>query len=405
MRRADGLLAALILLFALAACAPREAPKPPPLAFRAAAFADLPGWPDAGLADAAAALKRSCPRLVGQADRTGIDNFPRYGLSGDWQPLCRALQMLGPNDAAGFRALVEAELQPVQVLGEGKAEGLFTGYYEPTLRGSRQRRDGYAVPLYRAPPDLVQVDLGLFRPEWRGMRTAGRVVQGQLRPYEDRAAIEAGALANRNLELAWAADAVDAFFLQIQGSGRVALSEGGVMRVGFAAQNGHAYTALGRVLIDRGLMAREEVTMPSLRAFLERNPQLAPDLLRQNAAYVFFRELPAPKDATDGPLGAQGVPLYPGRSLAVDRTHFALGLPVWLDTAYAEAAPPHAERPLRRLMIAQDTGGAIRGGVRGDVFWGDGAEAEGIAGRMKHPGRWWLLLPKAVAARIVQPGA
>lgn len=388
----------------LGACAPKapapEPPKPPAIAFRPATFADLPGWQADRLEEAFAALKESCPRILAQRGKAGPDGFAVYGKPEEWQPFCTGIARLQANDGAGLRRLIEAELQPVAVLGEGKAEGLFTGYYEPSLKGSRQRRPGYDVPLYKLPPDLVQVDLGLFRPEWRGQRTAGRVEGGFLKPYDDRAGIEAGALAGRNLELAWAADPVAAFFLQIQGSGRIELAEGGVMRVGFAGQNGHVYTAIGRVLIDQGVMTREEVTMPSLRAWLSANPDKAPALLRENRAFIFFRELPAPTDATAGPPGAQGLPLRPGRSLAVDRSHVAMGLPLWLAASYPAAEAPYAEQPLNRLMVAQDTGGAIRGGVRGDVFWGHGQAAEAIAGRMKHQGRYWFLLPKPAAARL-----
>jgi membrane-bound lytic murein transglycosylase A len=226
------------------------------------------------------------------------------------------------------------------------------------------------------------------------------VRDGRLKPYEDRGAIEAGALANRNLELVWLDDASDAFFLQVQGSGLVQLPDGNLKRVGFAAQNGHPYVALGKVMIDRGLLPREDVTMQSIRAWLHANPAAAPELLRQNPSYVFFRELPAPKDDSDGPLGAQGLALLPGRSLAVDRSHFALGMPLWLAATHPAPQPPHAAQPLRRLMVMQDTGGAIRGAVRGDVFWGHGEAAEAIAGRMKHSGRYWLLVPRNVAAAL-----
>ncbi len=402
----------------LVACAPRppvpagtapgaqpiEPPKPPAIAFAPAGFADLPGWQADRLAQALPAITASCPRILAQAGKAGPDGFAVYGRPEEWRPFCDAAARLRPGDDAGLRRLIEAELRPVAVFGDGKAEGLFTGYYEPSLKGSRQRRPGYEVPLYRLPPDLVQVDLGQFRPEWRGQRTAGRVENGFLRPYDDRAGIEAGKLAGRGLELAWAADPVAAFFLQIQGSGRIELAEGGTMRVGFAGQNGHAYTAIGRVLIERGIMSRDDVSMPALQAWLAANPAEAPALLRENKAYIFFRELPAPANtgasADDGPPGAQGLALRPGRSLAVDRSHVAMGLPLWLAASHPAAAPPHADLPLNRLMVAQDTGGAIRGGVRGDVFWGHGAAAEAIAGRMKHPGRYWFLLPRAVAARL-----
>jgi len=400
-------LAALLLLAVLAACAPRPPagppvipPKPPAFALKAAAFSDLPGWQEDDLAAALPAFRLSCPRLTASSSAAGLEGFAAFGRAADWQAFCGGLAAIPPGDTGGFRRLIEAELQPVQVLGEGGADGLFTGYYEPSLRGSRRRQPGFEVPILGLPDDLVQVDLGQFRPDWRGQRIAGRVQAGQLRPYDDRAAIEAGALGQRARPLVWVNDPVAAFFLHIQGSGRVELQEGGLLRLGFAGQNGHPYTAIGRVLIDRGALTREEVSMPRLKQWLQANPAEAPALLRENRSYVFFRELPPPAGASevfrvDGPLGAQGLPLLAGRSLAVDRSHFAMGLPVWLD-ASRPRADGAGDLPLRRLMVAQDTGGAIRGAVRGDVFWGHGPEAEAVAGLMKQPGRFWLLLPRSV---------
>lgn len=388
---------ALFCLLMAAACAPK--PPPPAIAFQPARFADLPGYSADRVAEALPALMRSCARMTPRNDR-GLDSHDRYGTGNDWKPFCTVLGTLPPGDDAALRRLVESELQPVAVIGDGKPEGLFTGYYEPLVRGSRQKRGAYTTPLYRQPPDLVQVDLGEFRDNLKGQRIAGRVRDGRLRPYEDRGQIDAGALANRNLELVWLDDASDAFFLQVQGSGLVQLETGQKLRVGFAAQNGHPYVAIGRVMIERGTLTREDVSMQAIRGWLRANPDAAPELLRQNPSYVFFRELPAPKDDLDGPPGAQGVALVPGRSLAVDRSHFALGLPLWVAaTRPAENGTADAI-PFQRLMVAQDTGGAIRGAVRGDVFWGAGAEAENIAGRMKHSGRAWLLLPKAVAAKL-----
>ncbi|MEK9968631.1 MAG: MltA domain-containing protein [Ferrovibrio sp.] len=393
---------ALLFLAVVAACAPKPPPPAPPaIAFRVGSFAELPGYSADRVSEALPALVRSCARMTPRNERA-IDGQDRYGTGDDWKPFCTALANLPLVDERGLRRLIEAELQPVQVIGDGKAEGLFTGYYEPLVRGSRQKSARYAVPLYRQPPDLVQVDLGEFRDSLKGQRVAGRVRDGRLRPYDDRAQIEAGALSNKNLELVWLDDASDAFFLQVQGSGLVQLENGSRLRVGFAAQNGHPYVAIGRVMIDRGTLSREDVSMQSIRAWLRANPNAAPELLRQNPSYVFFRELPAPKDDLDGPPGAQGVALVPGRSLAVDRSHYALGLPVWLDATRPSNVMGSNETVLfQRLVVAQDTGGAIRGAVRGDVFWGAGPQAESIAGRMKHPGRFWLLLPKAVATRLV----
>ena len=366
-------LAAAVLLIALTALAlwmlrhPREE-KDRVLA--PALFADLPGWAEDDLSAALSAFLRSCRRMK--------------------SPACEAATRLPARiPAGGARAFFEASFQPFAVSAGNNPEGLFTGYYEPLLQGSRKRTDRFRVPLYIRPPDLVMVDLGDFREELKGQRIAGRVEEGALVPYPDRKAIAEGALSGRDLELVWVDDPVDAFFLQIQGSGRVRLDDGSEMRVGYAAQNGHPYFAIGKDLVERGAMSREEVSMQSIRRWLEQNPDLADDVMARNASYVFFEELKG-----EGPLGAQGVPLTPGRSLAVDLKHWSLGVPVWLDTRAPSPRETEPDRPLRRLMIAQDTGGAIRGVVRGDVFWGHGEQAAAIAGRMKHPGRMWVLLPR-----------
>lgn len=376
-------LAAVLLLIVLAALSlwmlRRPSPQPRPDAeerrvLTPATFADLPGWEEDDPSGALAAFLRSCRRLRGEHD---------------WTPACEAASRVPAAAADTARAFFETHFQPFAVSNGDDPEGLFTGYYEPLLQGSRKRSGRYRVPLYVRPPELVMVDLGDFREELKGHRIAGKVEEGELVPYPDRRAIEEGALAGRGLELVWVDDPVDAFFLQIQGSGRVRLDDGGEMRVGYAAQNGHPYFAIGRDLVERGALAKEEVSMQSIRRWLEQNPDLADDVMARNASYVFFEELKG-----EGPLGAQGVPLTPGRSLAVDLKHWQLGAPVWLDTRAPSPRAGEPDRPLRRLMVAQDTGGAIRGVVRGDVFWGHGEEAAEVAGRMKHPGRMWMLLPR-----------
>jgi membrane-bound lytic murein transglycosylase A len=383
---------ALALLLLAGACAP----VPPPadrLVLKPARFADLPGWAADDHEAALAAFRRSCSRLDRLPDDRALDGFAFAGTGADWRPVCAAAAAVAGRD--GARAFFEAHFLPVAAFNNDRAEGLFTGYFEPTLRGSRRPGGSYSIPLYRRPGDLVTVDLGLFRDSLKGQRIAGRVVEGSLRPYADRTAIERGALQGRGLELVWVDDAVDAFFLQVQGSGRVELDDGGVMRVGYAAQNGHPYTAIGRVLIERGALAREQVSMQTIRDWLAANPAEAGALMQANASYVFFRELDG-----EGPLGAQGVALTAGRSLAVDRAFLPLGLPIHVAASRPAAEPGGADVALNRLLVAQDTGGAIKGPVRGDVFWGPGREAAEIAGRMKHAGRYWLLLPRAVAARL-----
>jgi membrane-bound lytic murein transglycosylase A len=377
------------------------APPPPPrLDLQPATFADLPGWAADDPSPALAAFRRSCAAWRRQPDDRPLDaDAPWAGTLGDWRGVCAAAAEV-PAGPAAARAFFADLFVPVAATNRGAAAGLFTGYYEPTLRGSRRRHGAYTVPLYTRPPELVEADLGEFRDELRGERIAGRVVADRLVPFADRAAIDTGALGGRGLELVWVDDPVEAFFLHVQGSGRVELDDGSTLRVGYAAQNGHPYVAIGRVLVDRGDMELDEVSMQSLRAWLAAHPEEAAEVMAANPSYVFFRRL-----AEEGPLGAQGVVLTPGRSLAVDRSFHPLGVPVWLAATAPSPRAGEPDLPLRRLLVAQDTGGAIRGPVRGDVFWGPGDDAAEIAGRMKHEGRMWLLLPKELAAGVTTASA
>jgi membrane-bound lytic murein transglycosylase A len=364
-RGASLVLAGLLLL--LASCAPKP-PPPDRLVVEKARFADLAGWESDAQAAALAAFVRSCPLLEKEPG---------------WIEACAGARAVPAGDDASARRFLETALTPVLVTNHGEKEGLFTGYYEPELAGCRHKGPGCATPIYRRPPELVMVELGRFRPSLKGERIAGKVERGTLVPYASRAEIEQGALAGRALELAYAADPIELFFLQIQGSGRLKLADGSVLRLGYDGQNGHPYVPIGRVLLDRGALERP-VTMQSIKAWLRAAPGEAPAVLEANPSYVFFRELEG-----EGPVGSMGVALTPGRSLAVDRGFLPLGAPVWLDTG-----------DIRRLVVAQDTGGAIRGPVRGDLFWGAGPEAEARAGAMQARGRIWLLVPPGVAARL-----
>ena len=377
------------------------APVPDRLALSRSSFADLPGWRDDDLAAALPAFLRSCRRIESRRDRAGIGGIGGAGFFGtvaDWRPACAAAARV-PAERGAARAFFEEEFRPFAATNHGRAKGLFTGYYEPTLYGSRRRGGRFTVPLLARPPELVTVDLGRFRPEWKGRRIAGRVVSGALEPFPDRAAIAAGALSGRHLEIVWVDDPIDAFFLEIQGSGRVELAEGGALRLGFAAQNGRPYTPIGRELAARGALRKDEVSLQTIRRWLADHPQAAPEVMAKNASYVFFE-----REEGDGPVGTEGVVLSPGRSMAVDTAFLPLGAPLWLAGTVPSPAAAAPDRALRRLLVAQDTGGAIRGPVRGDVFWGHGEEAAAVAGRMKNPGRLWILLPKGLAARLLPEG-
>jgi membrane-bound lytic murein transglycosylase A len=351
---------------------------------------DLPGWDDDTLAAVLPALVRSCAVWRHRSAETVVGEGGLAGKVADWLPLCDRAATLAAGDDEGARSLFRELLRPVAVTNRADAAGLFTGYYEPTLRGSRTEGGAFTVPLYVRPPELVSVDLGRFRADLKGKRIAGRVEDGALVPYFDRGGIQEGALAGRGLELVWVDSPVDAFFLEIQGSGRIELVDSGEMRVGFAGQNGFAYSAIGRELVARGAITKDQLSMQAIREWLEANPDEAAAVMRTNASYVFFRELTG-----EGPIGSLGVPLTAERSLAVDPLFVPLGVPVWVDTTLPAGAPGGA-RPLRRILVAQDTGGAINGPVRGDVFWGGGDDAAATAGSMRQEGRLWLLLPKSV---------
>lgn len=332
--------------------------------------------PDLGDATAAlAAFRRSCGVLAKRTDLSGLTE------AGDWTGACAAA--VTATDAKAFFGT----LVPVQV---GSGTGLNTGYFEPELAGSRTALAG-GTPLYRRPPDLIEVDLGAFGASLAGKKIRGRVAGASFVPYFDRAAIDGGALDGRGLELAWAADPYEAFFLEIQGSGRLRLPDGTVMRVGYDGQNGRDYTGIGKLLRDRALLGPGQATMDGIIGWLRAQPDKGVALMHENRSKIFFRELP-PGDPALGPPGALGIALTPQVSVAADPRFVPLGAPLWLSSK--------GEAAFTRVMVAQDTGGAIKGANRLDVFWGAGADARRIAGGMSATGAAVLLLPPASAARL-----
>lgn len=390
------------MLLVTAACKPLTgfvSEKPADeLVLKPVTFAALEGWPQADARPAFTAFVGSCKRIVARGDSDALGGAALYGTVAQWRPACAAATQTTVRSAGEARAFFEAWFTPTQASNLSEPVGLFTGYYEPELLGSRTRTGKFTTALYARPVDLVSVDLGAFRPALKGERIAGRIDGAKLIPYETRAEIEGGALKNRAAPIAYVDDAAAAFFLHVQGSGRVRFADGSVVRVAYDGQNGHPYTAVGRVLVDRGELAREGLSMQAIRAWLKANPQKAPALLNENASFVFFKEQPL-ADPSLGAEGAQGVPLTPEASLAVDLRFHALGAPMWVDGSAPADDEKAADVAFRRLLIAQDTGGAIRGPVRGDIYWGSNARAESIAGRMAHRGKLFVLLPKAVAAR------
>lgn len=357
-----------------------------PLALKQSSFASLPNWKSENFQDLAQAYNRSCDRILKKGSQSLFGVSEKFGKAQEWQIACRKFQKINQQSTKNIRQFFEQNFTPYSTMAGNNPEGLFTGYYEASLKGSKTRKAPYIYPLRARPDDLVMVNLGEFRDELKGQRIAGRVKGGNLKPYETHKEILAGKLPKgQDKALVWVDSPVDAFFIQIQGSGVVALDDGTTMRVGYAGQNGHPYYAVGRELVKQGALRKDEVSLQTIRQWMKTHPNQAQEVMTTNKSYVFFRELDG-----KGPKGGEGVTLTPMRSLAVDHSIIPYGLPVWLS---AENPNPQAGQ-INRLMIAQDTGGAIRGPVRGDFFWGYGAKAEQMAGAMKSKGRYWFLLPK-----------
>lgn len=336
-------------------------------------FGDLPGWSSDQHAEALGALLRSCIKLSAKPPAQELGPDPAFGRVSHWQQICAAANQVAFDDGSA-RTFFQTWFVPYRALSGGNDRGLITGYYEPVLRGSWRRTERHTVPIYKAPPET---------------KVASTAAGGRGATLPSRTQIEAGALAGRGLELMWVDDPVDAFFLHIQGSGQVEMTDGSRVRVGYAGKNGHAYFPIGAELIRRGEVAQEQMSMQAIRSWLAANPDRAPALMAMNQSYVFFRQI-----SGDGPIGAQGVPLTAARSIAVDPSYVPYSVPIWLDTT-----DPRAEgAPLRRLVVAQDTGGAIKGAIRGDLFCGSGDQAGQLAGLMKQSGRWFILLPRAAAS-------
>jgi membrane-bound lytic murein transglycosylase A len=366
-------------LLSLSACEPL--PPSLKLSLREFSYNELPGWGQDSMAEVYPTLTKACSEI-------SVLNIPMIGdrKVGSWQPFYKALTHLKNPTSIEIQELFQNYLVPYQVRFGAQFEGLFTGYYEPQLRGSRIKTDLYNVAIYARPVDLIMIeDLGIFRNELKGIRIAGYNEKGHLKPYFTRAEIENGALEGRELELVWVDDVVDAYFMAIQGSGCILFEDGSKIHLGYAGTNGHPYTSIGKILVEQGEFTVEAISMQSIRAWLAAQPEKARSLLEQNQSFVFFRERPE-----GGPVGAHGVPLIAKRSLAVDRVYIPLGLPLWLDIEH----PDLTQQKLQQLVIAQDTGGAIKGPIRGDFFWGTGPQAGELAGVMKSKGSYFVFLPR-----------
>jgi membrane-bound lytic murein transglycosylase A len=387
------LASAAAVAFFLSACtsiAPQKPPLPlppvvqppavqppvlvPAATLRPSTFDALPGWEHDDLREAWQPFLSSCSVLVKKPE---------------WKEPCTVALDVNAQDGNAIRMFFEAFFVPNQVVNaDGSEQGLVTGYYEPLLHGARRRGGAYQTALYKTPDDLLTIDLASVYPELKGMRLRGRLVGNRVLPYPSRAELLQGnALAGK--ELLWVDDSIEAFFLQVQGSGRVVLDDSGeTVRVAYADQNGYPYKSIGRYLVDKGEMTLEQASAQSIKAWAVAHPTREQELLNANPSFVFFKEEKV-LDPSQGPKGSLGVPLTPQRSIAVDAKYIPLGAPVYLATTQ-----PNSDAELQRLMLAQDTGGAIRNAVRADFFWGFGADAQDKAGKMKQRGALWVLLPK-----------
>ncbi|OOZ36531.1 murein transglycosylase A [Solemya velesiana gill symbiont] len=340
---------------------------------------DLPGWQADNLSSAWPAMLSQCTKLSKKMS--------------NWELICNEAQQLADPSDTAVRTFLQTHFQPHEIIGiGGSPEGLITGYYEPKLYGSLQADNRYTFPLYGRPDSLLIVDLDEQFPELKGKRVRGRLIGNRVVPYFDRAAIDGNNLPLKGNEIIWIDDPHDAFFLQVQGSGRVELPDGSTVQVGYAGQNGHQYASIGKRLIEWGELTKEEVSLFTIRQWLREHPARAQELLNENPSYVFFI---LKEDNGEGPRGSLNVPLTAERSAAVDRSRIPLGTPIWLSTTLPPKNGTDGKQvPYQRLLFAQDTGGAINGPVRADVFFGNGERAERLAGTMKQPGRLYALMLK-----------
>jgi membrane-bound lytic murein transglycosylase A len=358
------------------------------------AWTDIAGWNEDDHLSAFTAFRTSCRPIAAQKNLPVDPALNTKALGTSLRDPCLAAKRADVSDGAKARAFFEENFLPLRISRLGEAEGFVTGYYEPVIDGSRTPTDVYTVPVYRRPSNLF---VRGFRQDAASLPNKGQVFRKigrrKLVPYYDRAEIEDGAIAGRGLEICWLKSQTDLLFTQIQGSARVRLEDGSTVRINYDAHNGFPYTAVGRILIDRNIIPRDQMSMQRIRQWMDENPDGAKELRRQNRSYVFFREVQL--SDKDEAVGAQGVPLTPGRSIAVDKSLHVYGTPFFIE-GELPIDSEQSKTPFRRLMVAQDTGSAIVGPARADLYFGAGAEAGRVAGRLKNPMRFVILVPKSL---------
>ena len=368
---------------------PKKPPEPPKVTWKASTFSALPGWQSANLETSLKTFKVSCDVFLRQPENKKVGSAFFSLKASDWYPACRAARKLQNPSNAQIKAFFEAWFNPGTFYKEDQIEGLFTGYYVPVVKGSLQRTDLYAVPIYALPRNWVTFRLSTFDEDAPDRKVVGRVEGHHVYPYHTREEINQGAIEKFAPVLVWVEDQIDRLYLEIQGSGIIKLASGQEIFIGFAGQNGAAYTSIANVLIKQGILTTDTASMQNIRAYFKEHPGKMLEVINKNKSFVFFEKQQVPRAR-----GAQGVFLTPGYSLAVDRSFVPLGAPIWVDTTHLDG---DKEKSLERLFIAQDTGGAINGPVRGDVFWGNGDKAGEIAGRMRNKGKYWVMLPRKIA--------
>tara|TARA_E500000331_G_scaffold109965_1_gene106964 strand:+ start:205 stop:1389 length:1185 start_codon:yes stop_codon:yes gene_type:complete len=347
----------------------------------------LPGFETDKVGHALLAFKKSCKKIANKNLNTRFGSQPYSGLVKDWVNTCTSLPAPGAKSVK-YRQYLINNFKAYKIVDTGNSPGLFTGYFEPILKGSLIKTKNFSIPIYPRPFDLILVSLGDWRKSMKGKRIAGKLVGPRLKPYFTRKEIREGALVGTTKPIIWLSSDIDAFFLHIQGSGKIKLPDGSQVRIGYAGHNGHNYFPIGRYLKKIGAISSAEMSLQKIKSWLIQNPKQKNLVMDLNPSYIFFRHV-----ASGGPIGAQGLALTPGRSLAVDRKFFPLGMLLWLDADYSDEEGLR----LQRMMVAQDTGGAIKGPIRGDVFWGSGEKALELAGPMKAEGNLFILIPKTVS--------
>ncbi|MDP3704663.1 MAG: murein transglycosylase A [Legionellaceae bacterium] len=362
------------------------------LALKPGTYQQLPGWGSTNLKQSLLALRVSCHAFSRQDPNSVVGSRYIPLKAKDWAPACNAATQIDENSNDEIQLFFQTWFKPVEFQQGRPIHGLFTGYYLPSLQGSLTKSEHFSVPIYAVPPSLVTANLSSFSSNLPHHKIVGHVVAKKVVPFYTREAIDHGVISDSTPVLAWVNNSIDRLILETEGSGFVELKEGGQLAIGFAADNGAKYRSIASILIKKGSMNKDQASMSHIRSYFKKHPAQLRPVINQNKSFVFFRQLPQ-----NTVVGSQGVPISPGYTLAVDRQWIPMGVPLWLTTTIQDVTT-NTPKAFNRLMIAQDTGGSIRGMVRGDIYWGAGEKAKTIATKISSSGHYWLLLPKTPKA-------